>query len=182
MGGAMNAVTPIAAESLAADFSRALAAISEWRGQMIQSFALAELAVSEALLVMVESGDSGKRPKLPHLVGQRSAELAARLADPLFPGTHARPAAKAVERFRRHEPLRTLLCHGVLTVSLTRCGRWVAEFRMLAFKAGSAERSARAIDEGEAARVLAAVATDARNLASALGQVRRSVRTAAGSG
>jgi len=97
-------------------WDRAEAAVALWRGRAAQQFALAEAAVSRALDSLAEA--HGTAVPLPLLIGQRVDALHRTLSP-----TGCRPhpaAAKAVDHFRRHDPIRHALCHGIFRVYIDR--------------------------------------------------------------
>lgn len=170
----MNAVTPIDA-GVAAAWEQAEAAISCWRGQALQCFAQVELAVSEALLELQSARRPGSNVRLRRLIGQRFEDLQTALgSDGPFAEEGARATA-ALAAFRRHEPVRAFLCHGVAKTVLDKHGQWFVIFRALSLGGRDAGRSTVTYERREAEALLCALRSDGRLLVSALQSLRARV-------
>ena len=171
----MNAQTPIIAAGHLPDFDAACARLNQWRGQVIENFARCEQAVTETLALINATGatvQDAKGAKFPHLVGQRYERLVALLSAPPEPSGHRKVALTALERFRTHDALRTMLCHGVAKVAIDRAGQWVAVMTMVSFKASQTVTDKLTFEEDEAAGRLEQLVIDRRRVLSSLGQVR----------
>lgn len=153
-------------------------AANAWRGKAIQLFAQAELAVSEALVLLAATPGRGERVRMRRLVGQRFEDLAEALTG-AFAEEGAR-AADALKTFRQHEELRPLLCHGAAKLAIDRNGRWLIVLKLIAFRARATEHVSRTIEEREADHLLTHISDDCRKLLSALQSLRSRVRSPAG--
>lgn len=153
-------------------------AANAWRGKAIQLFAQAELAVSEALELLAAFPGRGEKVRMRRLVGQRFEDLAGALADPF--NEEGTRAAEALERFRQHEELRPLLCHGVAKLALDRNGRWLIVLKLVAFRGRATQHVSRTIEEQDADQLLTRIRDDCRRLTSALQSLRSRVRLPAG--
>jgi hypothetical protein len=171
----MNAQLPILAGGRMLDFDAACASLNQWRGQMVENFARCEQAVTETLAQLNTSAPvpEVKGLKFPHLVGQRYDRLAALLSAPAQPSGHAKVALAALERFRTHDALRTMLCHGVTKVAVNRAGQWVAVMTLVSFKSSQTTTDKLTLEEDEACARLEQLIDDRRRVCTALGQVRR---------
>lgn len=135
--------------------------------------AQAEAAATETLLVLHRVEDRGKEVRLRHLVGQRLSGLAAAI-EPNGPfGADGKAAYRALEEFRKHESLRTLLGHGVAKVTLERNGKWIVIMRHLSIKGRVEGRDIRVFEQSEAATVLSELRKRSNKVCSTLGIVRR---------
>lgn len=174
----MNAQTLNVAGGHMLDFDSACARLNEWRGHMVENFARSEQAVTETLALLNATSSivqDGKGTKFPHLVGQRYDRLAALLSAPSQPSGHCKVALSALERFRTHDALRTMLCHGVAKIALDRAGQWVAVMTMVSFKASQTLIDRLTLEEDEAGVRLGQLIDDRRRVSAALGQVRREI-------
>ena len=145
----MNAITPLplpAADSWPTLWSQC----NCWRGRAINEFARAEAVVSEALLQLAAVPERGSGIALPHLVGQRFALLARLVGEGGPFAVEGKGVAKALAEWGVDEPLRALLCHGVVTVTIDHRGCWHMVVRVMAFRAGKATRDIMVLDEEEA--------------------------------
>ncbi len=167
--------TTIARPSEAPPWTRVASEVNAWRGACIQSFARAEAAVTETLLVLGRSGQRGTTVRLRHLVGQRLDDLAKAIGpDGAFAAEGA--AAHAVlARFRTHEALRAHLAHDVARIAVERNGTWVVVFRHLSIRSGRPERATVAFEQSGAAETAAELKRDIQQLESALANLRRAV-------
>jgi hypothetical protein len=173
----VNAFSPVAPADLPAQpFQEATARVNEWRGACMDAFVRAEAATTECLAVLAEVPDGGILVRLPHLVGQRLDALQAMIGVDRPFETEGRPAAIALERFREHDDLRSMLCHGVGHVTLDRRGCWTVVLRIAALRSRRLERSVQVFTEADAELRRSAVAAASRDLCSRLGQVRASIR------
>ena len=154
------------------------AEVNAWRGACMHHFSAVEMSVTETLLALSATMPVGASVRLRHLIGQRFEDLAAAIsADGPFnePG---RTAVEELSQFRvKHEAFRSLLCHGLVKVTVERSGHWVLVMRILSIRARQAERSAVALEQGEAEALLVALKRDGQRLASVLGQLRKAVNS-----
>lgn len=121
-----------------ARWTAAAQSVNAWRGQLVQ--ASADAAVSEALLGLSGIPGRGEHIRLPHLIGQRFQDLADAL-DASGPfAAEGVIAASCLAALRIHEPLRTVLGHGVFRIALDRRDRWVVIAKVVTFRAKGAER------------------------------------------
>ena len=166
----MTAHSPIRATGDDDAWATATAAANAWRGEAIQLFAKAELAVTETLRALGEQPGKGAKVRLRRLVGQRFEDLATTLVD-LDPGKSAR-AAGALARFRELEEIRPYLCHGVAKIALDRRGHWIAILKLVDIRAGSAGLLTRSFEEREARALMEDLSGRTRDLLAALQSVR----------
>jgi hypothetical protein len=99
--------------------------------------------------------------------------MAALLSAPAQPSGHAKVALAALARFRTHDALRTMLCHGVTKVAVDRAGQWVAVMILVSIKARETTTEKLPLEEDEAGTRLEQLIDDRRRVCTALGQVRR---------
>lgn len=168
----MNAPIQITEGTPLLDFDAACRRLNLWRGQMVENFARSEQAATEALVALNAVDAEVKGVKFPHLVGQRYERLVKLLSSGSQTG-HRKAALAAIERFRTHDVMRTMLCHGVTKVAVDRGGEWVALMSMLTFKGGGPDTAKLTLLESDATRLLERVIEDRRRVSAALGQVRR---------
>lgn len=171
----MNAVTPVTASEQHSPWDDAVQAVNAWRGACVQSFAQAEGAVTETLLRLSAVPERGAKIRLRHLIGQRLDDLATAIgADGEF-APEGKSAICALATFRKHETLRTHLCHGSAKVALERNGRWIAIFRYSAIRARQAERNILTVEQEQATQILADLRGNAHKLSSILGAMRHQI-------
>jgi hypothetical protein len=156
-----------------ADFEQAYARVNQWRGRMVDAFSRTEQAVSEMLIVLVADQVLVPAPKLPHQVGQRFDALAKALTAVEKPLPQIRTVLSALILYRRHDALRTMLCHGVTRIAVDASGAWIAIMKLINFKAGASERTRFVVEEEEAQQLLDQLIEDRHRLATALGQLRK---------
>lgn len=169
----MNMQTTIAAAPDELPWSRVANEVNAWRGACIQSFAQAEVAVTETLLFLSSVGERGKAVQLRHLIGQRLDDLAQALGPS---GTFAKEGALAyavLTEFRKHEALRAHLAHDVARIALERNGSWVVVFRHLSIRSRNAERGTIAFEQADAVHMLSELRRKTQQLDAALGNLRR---------
>ena len=177
----MNAITPIAAATDPESWSAANTAAHAWRGRCLDSFARAEAAVSETLVVLAAVPKRGEGVALPLLVGQRFEALAAAVgADGPFTA-EGKTVAKALAKFREQESLRVLLCHGVAKVALDQKGRWLLVLRLLALRSKQPQRTVLVVEQEEAETILDDLIRAGQRLSAPLGNLRRDVMAKASS-
>nr|KMW32822.1 hypothetical protein BV87_00410 [Sphingobium yanoikuyae] len=123
---------------------------SAWRGRMIEEFARAEAAVTEALIQLSNVPTKGKNINLPHLVGQRFAALAEAIGTDGPFAVEGKALSKALEEFIAFETLRATLCHGTQTITVDHKGRWHVTLRLQALRNGKVVRETLVLDENEA--------------------------------
>ncbi len=161
----MNAVTPVPPIPLPREpFDRALSEVNGWRGRCLDAFTRGEAAVTECLLTLAAMPERGVGITLPHLLGERLETLASAVgADGPF-ALGCPHVAPALARFRKHAPLRNMLCHGVTYITLDQKGRWTVVLRLGALRSGRLVREALPITEDEAGPLADEVMREARNL------------------
>lgn len=165
----MNALTPFPTSTLPREpFERAISEVNAWRGRCLDTFTRAEAAVTECLLALSVMPGRSSDIALPHLLGERFDALASAVSanGPFaLKCTHTTPA---LSRFRKHAPLRNMLCHAVANVTLDQKGQWTLIFRLAALRSGRVVREVLVIREDEAGPLAAQVANEYRNLRSRL--------------
>ncbi len=171
----MNSMLPLPATPPQAQFEAACSRLNQWRGQMVENFARSEQAATETLALLNTIKAEGKGARFPHLVGQRYDRLQDLLSATPAPSGHVKLALTALARFRTHDGLRSMLCHGVTKVAIDRPGKWVALISLLNFRAGAAVNERRTLLEAEGATLLEQVTEARKMLCTALGQVRREI-------
>jgi hypothetical protein len=169
----MNALSQITASIPLPHFDATCARLNQWRGQMVENFARCEQAATETLALLNSTKLEVKGVKFPHLVGQRYARLEALLSAADAPSGHTRFALAAIGRFREHDSLRTMLCHGVTKIAVDRAGDWVALITLLSFKGGVTTSDRLTLLEVEGRTLLAQLIEARKKVCTALGQVRR---------
>lgn len=121
-----------------------------WRGRFIEEFALAEMAVSEALAALANLPGHRRKIALPHQVGQRFAALTAALD---VPGPFSREGVRVVQELTRWTDLfrvRALLCHGSGKIMIGQDGRWRIHLKYLDFRGSKIRADEIEIDQHEA--------------------------------
>lgn len=170
----MTIQTPISAIDDDQLWEAPTCAANAWRGQAIQIFAQAELAVSDTLEALAAVPVRGADVRLRRLVGQRFEDLGSALSGAF--AAEGVKAAAALAQFRSHEELRPFLCHGVAKLALDRNGRWLIVLKLVAFQARGTQRTSRTVEQQDAEQLLAGLREDGRRLASALQSLRSRVR------
>jgi hypothetical protein len=166
----MTIQTRISATELDQLWETAAFSANAWRGQAIQIFAQAEVAVSDTLEALAAVPGRGGEVRLRRLVGQRFEDLAYALC-----GAFAQEGVKAgaaLAQFRTHEELRPFLCHAVAKLTLDRKVKWVLILKLVAFQARGTQRTSLTIEQNDAAMVLANLREDGRRLGSAMQSLR----------
>jgi hypothetical protein len=168
----MNAITSLDVSVEGTTWEQAIRSVNAWRGNALQCFAQSEATVSETLLALAAVPGRGDKVRLRRLVGQRFEDLCCAIGDAGPFAEEGEKAASALESFRQHEGLRPLLCHGIAKVTLDRQGHWLVVFKLLTFRGREPERSSMAIEQHDAAALLADLRGRSRKLGSALGSLR----------
>lgn len=159
-----------------ADWDAIFAEVNVWRGACMHHFSMVEMAVTETLLGLSAVTPDGAAVRLRHLIGQRLEDLTAAITPGGPFGEAGKAALVELSQYReKHEAFRSLLCHGVVKVTIERSGQWVLVMRALSIRARQAERNALALDQDEAQAALVALKRDGQKLASVLGQLRKAV-------
>ena len=151
--------------------------VDRWRGACIQVFARSEAATTETLIALAK--DASTKVKLPHLVGARFEALYTAVAIGGGSVAGAPRLKAALDAFREHDDVRTILCHGVAQVAIDRRGEWIVVLRCTSCRSGSAEQIVRTFTVAQAAEVFAEIQHDAQVLSSLLGQLRKSLKSEA---
>ena len=157
---------------LADVFDDACGQINMWRGRCIDAFSRAEAEVTETLLSLSQVPERGINVKLPHLLGQRLDALASVIGDDGEFHKEGRRAIKALSDFRAHEPLRTILCHGVAKILVDRTGKWTLVLRLLALRSKKSVREELMMEKERAESDLAALRSASRKLCDHLKNLR----------
>ena len=162
--------------SVPIDWGTIYAEVNAWRGTCIHHFSTVEHAVTRTLLAMDQARPDGAKIRLRHLIGQQFQDLAEAI-EPEGPfADQGKTASTALAHYReRHEVFRAQLCHGQLAVSVSRGGKWVLVLRTLSIRARQADAGLMVLEQPGAVARLGELSRDARKLAGALGQVRKSI-------
>lgn len=155
------------------DFDAACARLNQWRGHMVENFARSEQAVTETVALLNATALDVKGVKFPHLVGQRYDRLANLMSAIAAPSGHTKVALTALARFRIHDGLRTMLCHGVTKVAIDAAGDWVALMTLTSFKSAAMTTDKLTLLEADGQVLLDQLTDCRRKLCTALGQIRR---------
>lgn len=153
-------------------FDHAIQQVNEWRGRCLDAFSRAEQAVTECLVAMSEMPERGRHVRLPHLVGQRYDALSATVAETGPFAADAALLAGALERFRAHDPLRTMLAHGVTEITLSAQAHWTLILRIVCLRSRQPTRTMLALRQNEANAVRKTLVADSRCLCAKLDVVR----------
>jgi hypothetical protein len=175
MRRSVNMHAAIANPSDELPWSRIASEVNAWRGACIQSFAVAEAAVTETLLFLRGIGERGEAVQLRHLIGQKLEDLAQAIGPEGGFADEGRVAHQALAAFRVNEGLRVHLAHDIARIAVERNGRWVVVFRHLAIRSGRAERQTVPFEEAEAAQLLDELRRCTQRLDATLGNLRRAV-------
>lgn len=175
----MDAISNETALSQGQSWDDIFSEVNAWRGACMHHFSTVEMAITETLIALSTVIPGGEKVRLRHLIGQRFEDLAAALG-PDGPFAEAgKNAFLELSQYReRHEAFRSLLCHGVVKVSIDHSGQWILLVRSLAIRARQAERNTLVFEQPEASAKLAALKRDGQKLASILGQLRKAVNAA----
>ena len=176
----MNAeiITEFIPES--AGWSTAVAEVNEWRGACTQCFAQTELAVTETLLLLRGVEVRGAEVSLRHLVGQRLTDLASAIGPGGAFEAEGKIASAALEQFREHEGLRTLLGHGSWKVTMARNGKWVLIIRNLSITKQTEVRFLQVFEQLEASDILSQLRKKSQKVCASLDNLQRRLATSAG--
>ncbi len=172
----MSAITPVAELSNDALWDKAVVAAQLWRANVIDALAQSEAVVSETLVVLASVPQRGQSVKLNQLLGQRLDELEKAFKPKGAFDVEGKAALPKLKDFRQYEQLRAALCHGVATVTLDRSRHWVLIIRLLSLGTAGPQRVAVAVDQEEAARLIAEIRACGQRLSSSLGNVRAAVK------
>jgi hypothetical protein len=150
----MNAMAPQTFITEAKGWATNTTAAHLWRGGAIDQFTQAETQISETLLLLSLHPECGAKVALRHLNGQRLDDLMAALGETGPFHTEGKALAKALTRYKSYESLRNFLCHGLMTLTIDRTGKWWGVFKLINFKAGKVEHGVLVVDESEALTLL----------------------------
>ncbi|WP_373475951.1 hypothetical protein [Sphingorhabdus sp.] len=155
------------------------AEVNAWRGECMHHIAVAERAITETLLVLDGAKPDGTKFPLRHLIGHRFEDISAATGPDGPFAEEGKAAHKAIENYRRHEAFRTLLCHGVAQVTVTRGGAWLLIIRSLSIRPRQAEETTAIFEKSVAEEKLVQLKSDGQKLASNLGQLRKKLQVKA---
>jgi len=113
--------------------------------------------VSEALIHMAAVPGRGASILFPHPVGQRFAALGQAVGPTGSFTKEGKGVAEALTEWSGFTALRTMLCHGVSTVTVDHRGRWHIMLRLLDLRPGRSAQECMMLDETEAAERLKAL-------------------------
>lgn len=135
---------------------------------------MVETAVTETLLALSATAQGEIAVRLRHLIGQRFEDLAAAIS-PGGPFEEVgRHALTELSQYReKHETFRTLLCHGMVKVTVEQNGQWILLIRSLSIRSRQPDRTILALEQSEAEARLATLKRDGQKLTSSLGQLRK---------
>ncbi len=150
--------------------------VNAWRGECMHHIACAEKAVTDTLFVLDAVKPEGAKIPLRHLIGQRFEDLSVAIGPDGPFADVGKAVHKSIETYRQHEAFRTLLCHGVAQVTVTRNGTWLLVIRSLSIRARQAEFTTAIFEKGEAEKKLALLKSDGQKLASDLGNLRKKLQ------
>ena len=157
-------------------FDSAVRCVNEWRGRCLDAFARAECAVTQSLIALSQTPDGGQLVRLPHLVGQRFEALCTAIGQEGPFGKYADSVPQALDRFRAHDRLRTMLTHGVGEITLDAQGRWTLVLRLVSLRSGCPAQDLLAIREEEADQLREEVLRQSRSLRARLKVLCTTVR------
>ena len=145
--------------------------MNAWRGRCLDAFARAEAAIT-VCLIFLSAAETEHTVRLPHLVGQRREALGHALAAMGTQGQDVLKAQSALTALRDHDQLRTMLCHGVGSMSLDRNGRWTVVLRLTVLRSRRTVREMLTLTEREAADRRDELVRASKMLCAQLEQVR----------
>lgn len=158
------------------DWDAIYAAVNAWRGECMHHFSAVEHAVTNTLLVLDRGKPDGATVRLRHLIGQRFEDIAEAIGSNGPFADACRGAAETLAHYRKHhETFRTQLCHGHIAVSVRPDGDWLLILRTVSIRGRQADHDLTVIEKSNAISRLDELKRDGQNLASVLGQVRKSV-------
>lgn len=116
--------------------------VNSWRGACMHHFSMVETAVTETLLALSAVAQGETAVRLRHLIGQRFEDLAVAIG----PGgpfeETGRNAVTELSKYReKHELFRTLLCHGMMKVTVEHDGQWMLLIRTLSIRSRQPDRT-----------------------------------------
>lgn len=170
----MNVPIPLSFAAASHEWDEVVHRVNAWRGEAIQLFAQAEWSVSETLELLAEMPNINGAGRLRRLVGQRFEDLGEVLREEV--AGHGKKAADALAYFRRHEPLRPILCHGIAKLAIDRNGHWLVILRMVAVSGRTVERVSQTFEQRQAEALIEELRRDARALSSALQSLRARIK------
>ncbi|TGQ50441.1 hypothetical protein EN836_29040 [Mesorhizobium sp. M1C.F.Ca.ET.193.01.1.1] len=156
------------------DWGAIFSQVNCWRGACMHHFSMVETAVTETLLALSATAQGEIAVRLRHLIGQRFEDLAAAIS-PGGPFEEVgRHALTELSQYReKHETFRTLLCHGMVKVTVEQNGQWILLIRSLSIRSRQPDRTILALEQSEAEARLATLKRDGQKLTSCLGQLRK---------
>ncbi|MGX9146615.1 hypothetical protein [Mesorhizobium sp. 128a] len=154
------------------------AEVNSWRGACMHHLSMVETAVTETLLALSAMDQGEVAVRLRHLIGQRFEDLAVAIGPGgPFEETGRRALAELSKYREKHEAFRTLLCHGMIKVTVDHNGQWMLLIRTLSIRSRQPDRTMVVLEQSETEARLAALKHDGQKLASTLGQLRKVVST-----
>jgi hypothetical protein len=128
----MNAFSPIVPLSSTPDWDGAQKEVHLWLGHCLDCFTQAESKVAEALLLLARSFPKCVKLGKAHSFGHKLQLLREVLeSQSALEAKRARLALQSLDRFQPFVELRNHVCHGAMTVYLTRDGRWLVELKLV---------------------------------------------------
>lgn len=144
----MNAFAPIAPADPVLNWDSAQREVHLWLGQCLDIFTQAESKVAEALLLLARSFPKCVKLGKAHSFGHKLQLLRETLeSQSVIEAKRARLVRQSLDRFQSFAELRNNLCHGALTVYVTRDGRWLAELKTVQMTASTITTSQVMIDQ-----------------------------------
>lgn len=171
----MNAQTPIIAEKSPKGWDCIDQEVALWRDSVLQCFCRAEEAVNLTLACLAGVPARGEAVSLRHLIGQRLDDCSAAVAADGPFAEEGKKALKALQAFRRHEPLRVYLAHGVSRIAREKDGCWLLVLRYGAFRARRLEYATLVVSEAEAGEQLRLCRADTQRLCAVLANLRKTL-------
>lgn len=153
-------------------WTRAARAADMFRGGFVHLHARGEASISEALLALSEASAS-QSVSLPHLGGQRLAELRRVVDTRKKECSHMPHVISVLDGFQRFERLRGFICHGVATLVLDQRNQWGLGYKLLCFKSKAAVRETIFLTQDDAAALLTELEAAVDRLCPALRHVHK---------
>jgi hypothetical protein len=157
-------------------WSKATRDVNMWRGECLQLFCVAELAIIETLLALKSDKKGGAAVRIGHLAGQRLDEIQRVLGPEGGFAQQGKPAIKSLTSYCELESYRNHLAHNIAKVTIAKTGDWVAVLKRMEVRADQAEEKVLFVEEAKAEIILSDLEKKTRHLTAVLGSLRRTLK------
>jgi len=136
-----------------------------WIGGCVRQFTNAEGSVARALIAL------GEAEQFKPFNAQRIASLRERLKAIEESHGHVKAALSAIDAYEFYRPFRDIICHGTVTITITRRTGWLAIFENYTSVNGRTEIAVLNVRQDRANPMLVEIGKACRTLSSSLGQI-----------